>query len=122
VSQQANGAVAVPELERGSLVLALTVGRLHFEHYLFAVHGDGGRDKLGDDAAGERLAEGQAPPLRYRTAVGQRYASACLFFSDGSFSRISTSRERSSSATITVSSSGACASTSPQGSTINERP
>src|SRR5207248_2205233 len=62
-------------------------------------------------------------PARVRYAgVGQRYASGWRFFSDGSFVRISRRWARSSSAVITVGSSGACASTMPQGSTINERP
>ena len=67
------------------------------------------------------LAEGQAP-ARDQTLAGQRYASAWRFFSEGSFSRTERSSARSSSAVITVSSSGACASTIPHGSTISERP
>ena len=58
----------------------------------------------------------------YGVAAGQRYASAWREASDGSFARTSSSLRRSSSAEITVSSSGATATTTPQGSAINERP
>ena len=54
--------------------------------------------------------------------AGQRYASGRRCESDGSRRRTSSSQARSSSAEITVSSSGACASTVPHGSTISERP
>src|SRR2546421_6056841 len=57
-----------------------------------------------------------------QTGVGHRYAFACRFASDGSFARMSSRCARSSSAEITVSSSAACASTRPHGSTISERP
>src|SRR5262245_50354893 len=56
------------------------------------------------------------------TGVGQRYAFACRFASDGSLARMPSRWPISSSAEMTVSSSGACATTSPQGSTISERP
>jgi len=113
--------VAVPELERGRLVLALAVWLLHLQHRLLALRGGNGNDQLRREAAAKRLAEGQ-PPARDQTLAGQRYASAWRFFSDGSFSRTERSSARSSSAVITVSSSGACASTIPHGSTISDRP
>jgi hypothetical protein len=122
VSEQPDRAFAVPELECGCLVLALAVRNLDLQHGVDPVGRDGGRHELGSHSAGERLAERQAPPLADYASVGQRYASACRFLSDGSFSRMSCSRARSSSAEITVSSSGACASTIPHGSTISERP
>ena len=91
-------------------------------YYLPAVLG--GR-RLDEDGGGSRLelfAEGEPPALCDQAGVGQRYASACRFLSDGSFSRICRSRARSSSAEITVSSSAACARTIPHGSTMSERP
>src|SRR5919201_5278394 len=118
VSEQTNGAGAVPGLERCGFVLGFPVWLLDLEHGIVAGH-------LHDDRRGPRLeflAQGPAPALRDYAGVGQRYASACRFLSDGSFSRIRRSRARSSSAEMTVSSSGACASTIPHGSTINERP
>jgi len=118
VPEQSHGAVAVPELERGRLVLRLPLLALHLQDGVLPRR----CDKLGGDPTGERLAEGQAPALRNQASVGQRYASACRLRRDGSFSRISSSRTRSSSAEITVSSSGACASTIPHGSTISDRP
>jgi hypothetical protein len=119
--EQPHRAVTVPELERGGLVLALAVRLMHLQHDLFAIGRDRGRDDDGRDAALERLAEDEAPALDQAVA-GQRYASAWRFFSDGSASRTERSRARSTSAEITVSSSGAWASTIPHGSTISERP
>ena len=118
VPEEPNRAVAVPELERRRLVLGLAVRLLHLQHCVLSRR----RDQLRGDSSGERLAEGQAPARRDQASVGQRYASACRLRSDGSFSRISRSRARSSSAEITVSSSGACATTIPHGSTIRDRP
>ena len=119
--EQPDRTVAVPELERGGLVLALAVRLLHLQHRLLALRRRHGHDELRRVPAGEGLAEGQ-PPARDQTLAGQRYASAWRFFSEGSFSRTERSSARSSSAVITVSSSGACASTIPHGSTISERP
>src|SRR6476659_7684216 len=117
--EQPDRAVAVPELERGRFVLALTVRVLHLQHALLSVTGRHGNDQLRRGAANERLAEDK-PPARDQTLAGQRYASAWRFFRDGSFSRTERRSARSSSAVITVSSSGACASSIPHGSTISD--
>src|SRR5689334_6678891 len=119
--EQPDCTLAVPELERCRPVLALPVRPLHLQHTLLALGGRHRNDQLRGDPVRERLAEGQ-PPARDQTLAGQRYASAWRFFSDGSLSRTARSRARSSSAVITVSSSGAWASTIPHGSTISERP
>src|SRR5581483_6075209 len=136
-AQQPDCAVAVPALERVRLLQRLAVGVGELQHRARAVV-----RRRADDVAAEpgrvRGAERQPPLLRdlvcdprrvlppardrYRDGVGHRYASACRFASDGSFVRMSRSRTRSISATTTVSSSGACASTVPHGSTISERP
>ena len=122
VREQPDRAVAVPELERGRLVLRLPVRLLDLENGLPAVLGGRRLDENGGGSRLELLAEGEPPALCDQAGVGQRYASACRFLSDGSFSRICCSRARSSSAEITVSSSAACARTIPHGSTISERP
>ena len=51
-----------------------------------------------------------------QTRVGHRYAFGCRFASDGNLARMFCRWARSSSAVITVSSSGACATTTPHGS------
>src|SRR3954471_14127416 len=119
--EQPDRAVAVPELECGRLVLALAVWLLHLQNGPIALRRRHRRDELRRKSAHERLAEGQ-PPARDQTLAGQRYASAWRFFSEGSLSRTERSSARSSVAVITVSSSGACASTIPHGSTMSERP
>ena len=129
-SQQPHGSVALPVLERIRLVLALAMRPLDLEDDV------AGRDDVRDEAAGERLLELEVPlrralldqlgeallPGRVYAGVGQRYASGRRWERDGSRRRTSSSQARSSSAEITVSSSGACASTVPHGSTISERP
>src|SRR5206468_7853213 len=122
VRQQPDRTVTVPELERGGLLLRLPVRLLDLENRLLAVLGSCRLHEDGRSSGLELLAEGEPPALCDYAGVGQRYASACRFLSDGSFSRIRCSRARSSSAEITVSSSGACARTIPHGSTISERP
>ena len=72
VGEQADRAVAVPELERRRLMLALAVGLLHLEHDVGAVGRDRGRDELGRDAPGKRLAEHESPALGDQTGAGQR--------------------------------------------------
>ena len=57
-----------------------------------------------------------------QAGAGQRYASGRRAASEGSRRRTSSSQARSSSALITVFSSGAWARTVPHGSTISERP
>src|SRR4029077_2387730 len=57
-----------------------------------------------------------------RTSSGQRYTSVRRLASAGSCARISRWRSRSSSARMCPMLSGACASTTPHGSTIIERP
>src|SRR5207247_3779151 len=132
--EQPHGAVAVPAFERVRLVLALAVRESELQHRGRAV----GAFRTHDVAGGThsvRLADRELPfpgatveqsrdaaePVD-QARLGHRYASAWRFASDGSFARMSSRRDRSSSATMTVSSSGACASTMPQGSTISERP
>ena len=130
VSEEAHCSVAVPALERSSLVLALAVWPLDLQHRV------AGRQNERDVPAGKRLLELEIPQLRalldepgkprlpgaVYAGLGQRYASGRRCESDGSRRRTSSSHVRSSSAEITVSSSGACASTVPQGSTISDRP
>src|SRR5207302_8045206 len=70
----------------------------------------------------EELRKLLEPDAVRQTGVGHRYAFACRFASDGSFARMSRRCARSSSAVITVCSSGACARTIPHGSAISERP
>src|SRR5215210_640401 len=121
VVEQPHCALAVPELQGGGLVLALAVRLLHFQDDVLAV----GRHRRRHDDRGDPALEGLAedkPSALDQARAGQRYASACRFLSDGSFSRTERSRARSSSAVMTVSSSGACASTIPHGSTISDRP
>jgi len=122
--QQTHRSVALPVLERIRLVLALAMRPLNLE------------DDVRDEAPGVRSLEREVPLLRalldqLREAflpglvyarVGQRYASGRRWERDGNRRRTSSSQARSSSAEITVSSSGACASTVPHGSTISERP
>jgi hypothetical protein len=122
VREEPDRAVSLPELERGRLVLALAVRLLDLQDGVLPVLRRGRANDDRRDPALERLAEGEAPALCDQASVGQRYASAWRFFSDGSFSRTSRRRARESSAEMTVSSSGACASTVPHGSTISERP
>ena len=129
-SQQAHRSVALPVLERVRLVLALAMRPLNLEDDV------PGGDDVRDEAAGvgrlkrevplrrallDQLGEAFLPSLVY-ARVGQRYASGRRWERDGSRRRTSSSHARSSSAEITVSSSGACASTVPHGSTISERP
>src|SRR5262249_9675332 len=59
---------------------------------------------------------------RSYTVAGHRYAPGRRLASDGNRSRTSSSRARSSSAVITDASSGASATTSPQGSATSDRP
>jgi len=122
VVEQADGAVAGPELERGRLVLALAVRLLDLQDGLAPVSAPDALDDGGCSPRLERLDRSQSPALADQAGAGQRYASAWRFLSDGSFSRTHCSLARSSSAEITVSLSGACASTIPHGSTISERP
>jgi hypothetical protein len=70
VREQPNRAVAVPELERGSLVLALPVRRLNLQHDLVAVRGHGRGDDRGE-ATRERLAQREAPAFD-QAGAGQR--------------------------------------------------
>ena len=128
--QQPDGAPALPELERVRLLIALAVRPLDLQDDV------AGRDDVRDEATLERLLELEVPlrsallddpresllPSRSYAGAGQRYASGRRWERDGSRRRTSSSQARSSSAEITVSSSGACASTVPHGSTISERP
>ena len=129
-SQQTHRSVALPALQRVRLVLALAMRPLNLEDDV------PGGDDVRDEATGVRRLErevplrralldqlGEAPlPGLVYARVGQRYASGRRWERDGSRRRTSSSHARSSSAEITVSSSGACASTVPHGSTISERP
>ena len=135
--EQPDRAVAVPALERVRLVLGLAVRVVDLEHGRRPVR-RARRARRGrrSRACTARRASGPTPPRissamaatrsRQRAIatgrVGHRYASAWRFASDGSFARMSRSRARSISATITVSSSGAWASTMPHGSAISDRP
>ena len=128
--QQPHRSVALPVLERIRLVLALAMRPLNLEDDV------PGWDDVRDEAPGVRSLEREAPLLRalldqlgepflpglVYARVGQWYASGRRWERDGSRRRTSSSHARSSSAEITVSSSGACASTVPHGSTISERP
>ena len=128
--QQTHGSVTLPAFERVRLVLALAMRPLNLEDDV------PGGDDVRDEAAGVRPLEPEAPLRRalldqlgeaFRPGfvyarVGQRYASGRRWERDGSRRRTSSSHARSSSAEITVSSSGACAITVPHGSTISERP
>ena len=129
-SQQLHGAVSLPDVERVRLVIALAMRPLDLQD-----HVPGGHD-VRYEPAFERLLELELPlrralldqpreallPVSVYAGVGQRYASGRRWDSDGSRRRTSSSHARSSSAEITVSSSGACATTVPHGSTISERP
>jgi hypothetical protein len=121
VVEQPDRTLAVPERERIGFMLALPMGLLDLQDGLAAVGTPHALHERRRSPRLERLDRGQTPALD-QAGAGQRYASAWRFLSDGSFSRTSRSRARSSSAEITVSSSGACARTIPQGSTISERP
>ena len=70
----------------------------------------------------EREVDVEEDCLERHAGAGQRYASGRRWDRDGRRRRTSSSQARSSSAEITVSSSGAWASTVPHGSTISERP
>ena len=74
------------------------------------------------DAFGNEVGNALEPDAVRQTRVGHRYAFGCRFASDGSFARMFSRCARSSSAVITVSSSGACATTTPHGSAMSERP
>jgi hypothetical protein len=129
--QEADGPVTAPELEGVGFVLALMVRPLDLED------GVSCRNDVRREAAAERFPEleiplrstlrdqpGKAflPGLSIYAGVGQRYASGRRCDSDGSRRRTSSSHARSTSAEMTVSSSGAWASTVPQGSTISDLP
>jgi hypothetical protein len=58
VREQAHRSIAVPELERGGLVLTLVVRPLDLQHRV------AGRNDVRHGAAGERLLEHQLPLLR----------------------------------------------------------
>ena len=127
--QQTHRSVALPVLERIRLVLALAMRPLNLEDDVPGwddVRDEAGVRSLERDvpllrALLDQLREAFLPGLVY-ARVGQRYASGRRWERDGSRRRTSSSHARSSSAEITVSSSGACASTVPHGSTISERP
>jgi hypothetical protein len=70
VGEQPDRPVAVPELERRGLVLALPVRRLDLEHDLVAGSRDG-RSNDRRNTARERLAQGETPALD-QAGVGQR--------------------------------------------------
>jgi hypothetical protein len=58
VREETNGAVAVPELQRGCLVLTLTVWPLDLEHAI------AGRDDMRDVGVRERILESKVPLRR----------------------------------------------------------
>jgi hypothetical protein len=70
VREQPDRSVAVPELQRRRLVLALPVGRLNLEYDLVAFGRDGRCDDR-RDAACEGLAQGETPGFD-QAGVGQR--------------------------------------------------
>src|SRR5262249_17192634 len=70
----------------------------------------------------EEYGDALEPDAVRQTGVGHRYACDCLLASDGSLVRMAGRWTRSSSAEMTVSSSAACATTSPHGSTTSDRP
>src|SRR5262249_42467903 len=72
--------------------------------------------------AGQREGDGEQDPLELHPRTGPRYACGGRPASDGRRRRTSSIRARSSSAEITVGSSGASASTIPHGSTMSDRP
>ena len=113
--EQPDGAVALPELERIGLVIAFAMRPLDLQDDV------AGRNDVRDEPAFERRLELEVPlrgalldqaweallPGRVYAGVGQRYASGRRWDSDGNRRRTSSSQARSSSAEITVSSSGA---------------
>ncbi len=121
VGEEANGTVAVAQLECLGLVLGLAVGEDQLEDGRGAVlelgagcvAGRSGDVRLAEaqpplvGAVGDEVGDAREPDAVRQTGVGHRYAPGRRFASDGSFVRISRRRVRSSSAAITVCSSGA---------------
>jgi hypothetical protein len=133
--QEPDRAVAVPELERVRFMFALAVGEVDLQHRGLPVRGRRAHD-VPAEPGHVRLAEREPPLLgdllgerrRGLTPARERYedvvdqASSRRLASEGSFARMFSRCTRSSSAEMTVSSSDACATTMPHGSTIDDRP
>ena len=134
--EQPHRAVPTEELERVCFLLGLAVRIDHLENGWCSVRQTGadcvarGSSLVGLtelelpllDAFGNEFRDALEPDAVRQTRVGHRYAFGCRFASDGNLARMFCRCARSSSAVITVSSSGACATTTPHGSAISDRP